>query len=63
VLTLWAAVVAERLGHPPDTALTLGGAVAGAEPALQRRMPDVRSGVATGAARVFLRKHMDSGYP
>ena len=30
VLTLWAAVVAERLGHPPDVALTLGRAVAGA---------------------------------
>jgi hypothetical protein len=29
VLTLWAAVVAERLGHPADTALTLGRAVAG----------------------------------
>ena len=29
VLTLWAAVVAERLGHPPDTALTLGRFVAG----------------------------------
>ncbi len=29
VLTLWAAVVAERLGYPPDTALTLGRAVAG----------------------------------
>jgi hypothetical protein len=29
VLTLWATVVAERLGHPPDTALTLGAAVAG----------------------------------
>jgi hypothetical protein len=29
VLTLWATVVAERLGHPPDTALTLGRAVAG----------------------------------
>ncbi len=29
VLTLWAAVVAERLGHPHDTALTLGRAVAG----------------------------------
>jgi hypothetical protein len=29
VLTLWAAVVAERLGHPRDTALTLGRAVAG----------------------------------
>ena len=27
--TLWAAVVAERLGHPLDTALSLAGAVAG----------------------------------
>jgi hypothetical protein len=24
VLTLWATVVAERLGYPPETALTLG---------------------------------------
>jgi hypothetical protein len=30
VLTLWAAVVAERLGHPEETALTLARAVAGA---------------------------------
>ncbi len=29
VLTLWAAVVAERLGHDEDAALTLGKAVAG----------------------------------
>lgn len=29
VLTLWAAIVAERLGHSPDTALTLGRYVAG----------------------------------
>lgn len=29
VLTLWAAVVAERLGHDRDAALTLGKAVAG----------------------------------
>ena len=29
VLTLWAAVVAERLGFDRDTALTLGQAVAG----------------------------------
>ncbi|MBD0273857.1 MAG: hypothetical protein ICV73_18255 [Acetobacteraceae bacterium] len=29
VLTLWAAVVAERLAHPEDAALTLGSAVAG----------------------------------
>ena len=29
VLTLWATIVAERLGHPPETALTLGRAVAG----------------------------------
>ena len=29
VLTLWAAVVAERLGHPPETALAVGRFVAG----------------------------------
>jgi hypothetical protein len=29
VLTLWAAIVAERLGHPPDTALSIASAVAG----------------------------------
>jgi len=29
VLTLWAAVVAERLGYPPETALALGRFVAG----------------------------------
>jgi hypothetical protein len=29
VLTLWATVVAERLGHSPETALTLGRFVAG----------------------------------
>ena len=29
VLTLWATVVAERLGYDKDTALTLGKAVAG----------------------------------
>jgi hypothetical protein len=29
VLTLWAAVIAERLGFPPETVLTLGRFVAG----------------------------------
>jgi hypothetical protein len=29
VLTLWAAIVAEQLGHPPDTALSLASIVAG----------------------------------
>ncbi len=29
VLTLWAVVVAERLGYPPETALTLGRTVSG----------------------------------
>jgi hypothetical protein len=29
VLTSWAAIVAERLGHDPDLAITLGRAVAG----------------------------------
>jgi hypothetical protein len=31
VLTLWATVVAERLGFPPETALTLGRFVAGVQ--------------------------------
>ena len=37
VLTLWAAMVAERLGHPADTALTLGRAVAGSAARLNAR--------------------------
>jgi hypothetical protein len=37
VLTLWAAVVAERLGHPPDTALTLGRSVAGSAARVKAR--------------------------
>ena len=47
VLTLWAAVVAERLGHPADTALTLGGAV------LDRagEGPEHRPGGAQGGSR------------
>lgn len=37
VLTLWAAVVAEHLGHPADTALTLGRAVAGSSARIKAR--------------------------
>jgi hypothetical protein len=37
VLTLWAAVVAERVGHPPDTALTLGRAVTGSAARVKAR--------------------------
>ena len=37
VLTLWAAVVAERLGHPADTALTHGRAVAGSAARVKAR--------------------------
>src|SRR5476651_1071183 len=37
VLTLWGAVVAERLGHPADTALTLGRAVAGSSARIKAR--------------------------
>lgn len=37
VLTLWAAVVAMRLGHPPDTALTLGRTVAGSAARVKAR--------------------------
>ena len=47
MLTLWAAVVAERLGHPPDTALTLGRAAAGASARAKARrlgIADERTG-------------------
>ena len=37
VLTLWATVVVERLGHPPDTALTLGRFVAGSSACAKAR--------------------------
>jgi hypothetical protein len=37
VLTLWAAVVAERLGYDRDAALTLGRSVAGVNAQLKRR--------------------------
>src|SRR6195952_4184482 len=37
VLTLWASIVAERLGHPADTALTLGRAVAGSAARVKAR--------------------------
>jgi len=46
VLTLWAAVVAERLGWPNDTALTLGQAVAG----LTAHTKGVRLGIYAQAA-------------
>lgn len=38
VLTLWAAVVAERLGYEPDAALTFGKAVAGLNAQSKGRM-------------------------
>ena len=37
VLTLWAATVAERLGHDEDAAITLGRAVAGASARVKAR--------------------------
>ena len=37
VLTLWATVVAERLGHPPETALTLARFVAGSSAGAKAR--------------------------
>lgn len=42
VLALWAATVAERLGHPPDTAMSLASAIAGiAARAKARRLGSV----------------------
>lgn len=37
VLTLWAAIVAERLDHDPDAAITLGRAVAGSSARIKAR--------------------------
>ena len=53
VLTLWAAVVAERLGHTPETALSLASAVAGtAARAKARRLglAEEQAGGEAGAA-------------
>ena len=41
VLTLWAAVVAERLGHSPSTALSLASAVAGTAAQAKARRPGI----------------------
>jgi hypothetical protein len=41
VLTLWATVVAERLGHPPESALTLGRFVAGSGARGEARRPAI----------------------
>ena len=37
VLTLWAAIVAEHLGHDADAAVTLGRAVAGSSARVKAR--------------------------
>ena len=37
VLTLWAAIIAERLGHDADAAITLGRAVAGSSARIKAR--------------------------
>jgi hypothetical protein len=41
VLTLWATVVAERLGYPSETALTLGRFVAGSSARAKSRRLDI----------------------
>lgn len=47
VLALWAATVAERLGHPPETAMSLASAIAGiAARAKARRLGSVEEGTA-----------------
>ena len=43
VLTLWASVVAEALGHPPETAISLGSAVAGTAARARARRPGTRA--------------------
>ena len=49
VLTLWATVVAERLGYPPETALTPGRFVAGSSARAKAR----RLGIIDHGMRVW----------
>jgi hypothetical protein len=56
VLTLWATVVAERLGYPTDTALTLGRAVAGSSARAKAR----RLGIADEAQEAAERREWAS---
>src|ERR1051325_11825802 len=51
VMTLWAAVVAERLGHARDEALTLGRAVAGMNAQSKALRIGVRKPAEPGARR------------
>lgn len=61
VLTLWAAVVAERLGHPWNTALTLGKAVAGLNAQSKGRRLGIYEPAPEGAARARGRKGTTRG--
>jgi hypothetical protein len=62
VLTLWAAVVAERLGHDRDAALTLGRAVAGLNAQTKaRRLGIARPDPAAAAARARVRAAPGTG--
>jgi hypothetical protein len=58
VLTLWAAIVAERLGHDHDAALTLGKAVAGLNAQSKGRRLGIMepASPATAAARAKARE-------
>jgi len=51
VLTLWAAIVAERLGHDADAAITLGRAVAGSSARVKARAIGLEEKRENGNAR------------
>ncbi len=51
VLTLWAAIVAERLGHDADAAITLGRAVAGSSARVKARAIGLEEKREDGGAR------------
>ena len=51
VLTLWAAIVAERLGHDADAAITLGRAVAGSSARVKARAIGVEEKPESGDLR------------
>jgi hypothetical protein len=61
VLTLWATVVAERLGYPTDTALTLGRAVCGSSARVKARSIGIIDEAQEAAERADLAAQIKPG--
>ena len=63
VLTLWAAIVAERLGHDPDAAITLGRAVAGSSARIKARAIGLDEGERKEADNAKRKAHPPTAAP